>query len=203
MVHSDRDSDNDGDGEVNPLVVPPLENTPSQEEIAAKWFSQDVFMDTDERENLEKDDSEDEMQMDIQVEHPTIQEKTIEDSPTKFKGSRKTSKLPTREPILDDAYNKYMFHDEGLFPKWFVDDEKRHYQPIKPVTKEEIAVMRAKFKEFDAQPAKKVVQTIARKVRENAKSILDHTEISDCSKRKMIEQLYKKAIPKNLRRNMW
>ncbi|CAI9780989.1 unnamed protein product [Fraxinus pennsylvanica] len=83
MVHSDRDSDNDGDGEVNSLVVPPLENASSQEEIVAKWVNQDVFMDADERENLENDDSEDEMQMDIQVEHPTIQEKTIEDSPKK------------------------------------------------------------------------------------------------------------------------
>ncbi|CAI9780993.1 unnamed protein product [Fraxinus pennsylvanica] len=135
-------------------------------------------MDADEREDLD-DDSEDEMQMDMQVEHPTIQEKTIEDSPEKLKGSRKMSKLLTvkvskmdddfeivpapytdssdssddsdeddigskaeilacakmmlskkqREPILDDAYNKYMFHDEGLLPKWFVDEEKRNYQP--------------------------------------------------------------------------
>ncbi|XP_022845539.1 adoMet-dependent rRNA methyltransferase spb1-like [Olea europaea var. sylvestris] len=256
MVHSDRDSDNDGDREVNPLVVPLLENTPSQEEIAAKWFSQDVFMDADEREELENDDSEDEMQMDMPVEHPTIQEKTIEDSPAKLKGSRKTSKLPTvkvskvdddfeivpaphtdssdsssddsdeddigskaeilacakkmltkkqREQILDDAYNKYMFHDEGL-PKWFVDEEKKHYQPIKPVTKEEIAAMRAQFKEIDARPAKKVAQAKARKkraahrqlekVRKKANSISDQTEISDRSKRKMIEQLYQKATPK-------
>ncbi|CAI9772724.1 unnamed protein product [Fraxinus pennsylvanica] len=203
MVHSDRDSDNDGDREVNPLVVPLLENAPSQEEIATKWFSQDVFLDADEREDLENDDSEDEMHMDMPVEHPTIQEKTIEDSPEKLKGSRKTSKLPTvkvskadddfeivpaphtdssdssddsdeddigskaeilacakkmltkkqREQILDDAYNKYMFHDEGL-PKQL------------------------------------------EKVRKKANSISDQTEISDRSKSKMIEQLYKKATPK-------
>lgn len=255
MVHSDRDSDNDRDRELNPLVVPLLENAPSQEEIAAKWFSQDVFMDADEREDLENDESEDEMQMDMPIEHPTIQEKTIEDSPEKLKGSRKTSKLPTvkvskvdddfeivpaphtdssdssddsddddigskaeilacakkmltkkqREQILDDAYNKYMFHDEGL-PKWFVDEEKRHYQPIKPVTKEEVAAMRAQFKEIDARPAKKVAQAKARKkraahrqlekVRKKANSISDQTEISDRSKSKMIEQLYKKATPK-------
>ncbi|KAL2489939.1 putative rRNA methyltransferase [Forsythia ovata] len=52
MVHSDLDSDNDeGDREVNPFVVPLLENAPSHEEIAAKWFSQDVFMDADVRED--------------------------------------------------------------------------------------------------------------------------------------------------------
>ncbi|KAL2537564.1 FtsJ-like methyltransferase family protein [Forsythia ovata] len=255
IVHSDRDSDNDGDREVNPLVV--LENAPSQEEIAAKWFSQDVFMDGDEREDLENDDSEDEMQMDVPVKHPTIQEKRIEDTPEKLVGTKKTSKLPTekafkvvddfeivpaphtdssdssssddsdeddigskaeilacakkmltkkqREQILDDAYDKYMFHDEGL-PKWFVDEEKRHYQPIKPVTKEEIAAMRAQFKEIDARPAKKVAQAKARKkraayrqlekVRKKANTISDQAEISDRSKSKMIEQLYKKATPK-------
>ncbi|CAI9781934.1 unnamed protein product [Fraxinus pennsylvanica] len=94
MVHSDQDSDNDGDREVNPLVVPLIENAPSQEEIAAKWFSQDVFMDSDEREDLENDDSEDEMQMDLPVKHPEIQEKKIEDSPKKYMDSR-TSKLST------------------------------------------------------------------------------------------------------------
>ncbi|CAI9775095.1 unnamed protein product [Fraxinus pennsylvanica] len=60
-VHSGQDSDNDGDREVNPLVVPLIENAPSQEEIAPKWLSQNVFMDADEREDLENDDSEDEM----------------------------------------------------------------------------------------------------------------------------------------------
>ncbi|PIN12189.1 27S pre-rRNA (guanosine(2922)-2'-O)-methyltransferase [Handroanthus impetiginosus] len=110
-----------------------------------------------------------------------------------------------REQMLDDAYNKYMFHDEGL-PKWFLDEEKRHRQPIKPVTKEEIAAMRAQFKEIDARPAKKVAEAKARKkrvalrklekVRKKANSISDQADISDRSKTKMIEQLYKKATPK-------
>ncbi|CAA2974821.1 Putative rRNA methyltransferase [Olea europaea subsp. europaea] len=212
-------------------------------------------MDANERVDLENDDSEYEMQMDLPVKHPEIQEKRIEDSPKKKYTDSKTSKLPTviaaevdddfeivpapqsdssgsssddldeddidskaeilacakktltkkqREQILDDAYNKYMFHDEGL-PKWFLDEEKRHYQPIKPVTKEEIAAMRAQFKEIDAWPAK-VAQAKARKtraahrqlenVRKKANSISDQTEISDRLKRKMIEQLYKKATPK-------
>ncbi|KAL2522477.1 FtsJ-like methyltransferase family protein [Forsythia ovata] len=80
MLHSDQDLDNDeGDRELNPLVVPLLENALSQKEIAAKWFSQDFFMDADEREDL--GDGKDEMQVDVSVDHHTIQEKTIEDSP--------------------------------------------------------------------------------------------------------------------------
>ncbi|XP_049379887.1 uncharacterized protein LOC125844616 [Solanum stenotomum] len=107
-----------------------------------------------------------------------------------------------RDEMIDDAYNRYMFHDEGL-PKWFIDEEKRNFQPVKPVTKEEIAAMRAQFKAIDARPAKKVAEAKARKkraahrklekFRKKANTISDQTEISEGSKRKMIEQLYRKA----------
>ncbi|XP_061359607.1 uncharacterized protein LOC133303671 isoform X2 [Gastrolobium bilobum] len=119
--------------------------------------------------------------------------------------AKKMMRKKQREHILDDAYNKYMFDDEGL-PKWFLDEEKRHRQPIKPVTKEEIDAMKAQFKEIDARPAKKVAEAKARKkrvamrklekVRRKANAISDQTEISDRSKSKQIEQLYRKAVPK-------
>ncbi|XP_022763246.1 adoMet-dependent rRNA methyltransferase spb1-like isoform X3 [Durio zibethinus] len=119
--------------------------------------------------------------------------------------AKKMLRKKQREQILDDAYNKYMFDDEGL-PQWFLEEERRHRQPIKPVTKEEIAAMRAQFKEINARPAKKVAEAKARKkrvamkklekVRQKANSISDQTDISDRSKRKQIEQLYKKAMPK-------
>ncbi|KAI3446129.1 hypothetical protein Pfo_002794 [Paulownia fortunei] len=257
MFHSDQDSDNDGAyHEANPLVVPLEENAPTQEEIAAQWFSQDVFMDADDHEELNKDDSEDEMQVELPVEDPRVAGKKMEGSPEEPSSKKKSnfksaqsSKVEDgfeivpapatdssdtsssedsdedgidtkaeilacakkmlmkkqREQMLDVAYNKYMFHDEGL-PKWFVDEEKRHHQPIKPVTKEEIAAMRAQFKEINARPAKKVAEAKARKkrdalrklekVRKKANSISDQADISDRSKRKMIDQLYKKAAPK-------
>lgn len=110
-----------------------------------------------------------------------------------------------REEMMDDGYNKYMFDDEGL-PKWFMDEEQKHRQPIKPVTKEEVAAMRAQFKAINARPAKKVAEAKARKKRaaqrklekiwKKANSISDHADISDRSKTRMIEQLYKKATPK-------
>lgn len=119
--------------------------------------------------------------------------------------AKKMLRKKQREHILDDAYNKYMFDDEGL-PKWFLDEEKRHRQPIKPVTKEEIAAMKAQFKEINARPAKKVAEAKARKkrvamrklekVRKKANTISEQADISDRSKRKQIEQLYKKAAPK-------
>ncbi|XVF45303.1 hypothetical protein PTKIN_Ptkin02bG0194800 [Pterospermum kingtungense] len=116
--------------------------------------------------------------------------------------AKKMLRKKQREQILDDAYNKYMIDDEGL-PNWFLEEERRHHQSIKPVTKEEIAAMRAQFKEINARPAKKVAEAKARKkqiamkklekVRRKANSISDQTDISDRSKRKQIEQLYKKA----------
>lgn len=119
--------------------------------------------------------------------------------------AKKMLRKKEREQMLDDAYNKYMFHDEGL-PKWFLEEEKRHRQPIKPITKEEVAAMKAQFKEIDARPAKKVAEAKARKkriamkklekVRKKANMISDQTDISDRSKMKQIEQLYKKATPK-------
>ncbi|GLT71862.1 hypothetical protein SLA2020_438490 [Shorea laevis] len=66
--------------------------------------------------------------------------------------------------------------------------------------------MRAQFKEINARPAKKVAEAKARKkraamrklekVRKKANSISEQADISDRSKGKLIEQLYKKATPK-------
>lgn len=119
--------------------------------------------------------------------------------------AKKMLRKKQREQILDDAYNKYMFDDEGL-PKWFAEEEKKHSQPMKPVTREEIAAMKSQFREIDARPAKKVAEAKARKkraamkklekARQKANSIADQTDISERSKGKMIDQLYKKAMPK-------
>ncbi|KAJ0985878.1 hypothetical protein J5N97_004234 [Dioscorea zingiberensis] len=112
-----------------------------------------------------------------------------------------------RNQIIDDGYNKYMFDDdEEQLPLWFSQEEKRHCQPMKPVTREEVAAMRAQFREIDARPAKKVAEAKARKkriamkklekARQKATAISDQTDISERSKDKMINQLYKKAVPK-------
>ncbi|GAB2252788.1 hypothetical protein Droror1_Dr00005635 [Drosera rotundifolia] len=119
--------------------------------------------------------------------------------------AKKMLRKKQRDQIIDDGYNKYVFDDLGL-PKWFIEEEKKHRQPVKPVTKEEIAAMKAQFRDINARPAKKVAEAKARKkraamrklekVRKKANSIADQNEIPDRSKRRMIEQLYKKATPK-------
>ncbi|PON94756.1 AdoMet-dependent rRNA methyltransferase, Spb [Trema orientale] len=254
-IQSDYDSDKDpGDQEGNPLVVPLDDGEgPTQEEITNKWFSQDIFAEAVDEGDLEKSDSEDEMQASRREkklplpendkektenravasncpQHQALKkeddfeivpapgtdssgdsssdESEDEDVDTKAEilaCAKKMLRKKQREQMLDDAYNKYMFDDKGL-PNWFLEEERRHHQPIKPVTKEEVAAMRAQFKEIDARPAKKVAEAKARKkrvalkklekVRKKANIISDQADISDRSKRKQIEQLYMKAVPK-------
>ncbi|OIT20081.1 hypothetical protein A4A49_39441 [Nicotiana attenuata] len=246
MAHSAQESDIDmGEDEANPLVIP-LETAPSQEEVIKTWFTQDVFVEPEEQEMLDKYNGDDEMLIDrvgesvpnskTQTNEELVQipaSETVEDfeivpAPSTDSSDsssdesdelgedsdRKAEIVATakkiilkrrREEMMDDGYNKYMFHDEGL-PKWFVDEEQKHRQPIKPVTKEEVAAMRAQFKAINARPAKKVAEAKARKkraaqrklekIRKKANSISDQADISDRSKTRMIEQLYKKATPK-------
>lgn len=251
IAQSKYDSDEDqGDQEANPLMVPLNDGAePTQEEIMNKWFSQDIFAEAAEEGDFEKDETKDEMDIDVPKEKTSIAKKVKENKiaapavvdhlqPQASKASddfeivpapvtdsdsddsevediqvkaellayaKKLMRKKTREQILDDAYNKYMFDDEGL-PKWFLDEEKRHRQPVKPISQEEIAAMRAQFKEIDARPAKKVAEAKARKkrvamrklekVRKKANVISDQPDINERSKRKQIEQLYKKAVPK-------
>ncbi|ERM94685.1 adoMet-dependent rRNA methyltransferase spb1 [Amborella trichopoda] len=120
--------------------------------------------------------------------------------------AKKMLRKKQREQILDDAYNRYTFDDQEGLPVWFLEDEKRHNKPLKPITREEVEAMKAQFREIDARPAKKVAQAKARKkrvamrklesVKRKANSISDQTDISERSKTKMIDKLYKKAAPK-------
>lgn len=263
IVQSDYESDKEQGGqEKNPLLEALDDGEgPTQEEITNNWFSQDIFSEAVEQGDLDKSDSEDEMQVERQEKpslvgkakennaiqnvkkkiendaagsnHHQVQASKAEDDfeivPAPGTDSsddsssdesedmdidkkaeilacaKKMLRKKPREHMLDDAYNKYMFDDEGL-PRWFLDEEKRHRQPIKPVTKEEINAMKAQFKEIDARPVKKLAEAKARKkrvafrklekIRKKANTISDQADISDRSKRKQIEQMYKKAEPK-------
>ncbi|XP_050388256.1 adoMet-dependent rRNA methyltransferase spb1 [Argentina anserina] len=265
-IPSDYDSDRDeADQEKNPLLDALDDGEgATQEEVTNNWFSQAIFAEAVEQGDLEKSDSEDEMQVEKPEDKLPLPEKPLEKtvknveekSENRVAGSnfnheikakkadddfeivpapdtdtdssddsssdelddmdtyrkaeilacaKKMLSKKTREEILDDAYNKYMRDDEGL-PKWFLDEEKKHRRPIRPVTKEEINAMKAQFKEINARPAKKVVEAKARKkrvamrklekIRKKANVISDQADISDRSKSKQIDQLYKKAVPK-------
>ncbi|KAI0504841.1 hypothetical protein KFK09_015794 [Dendrobium nobile] len=222
---SDQDQD---EKEANPLVVPLNEDDqPTQEQIMEQWFSQDVFAHAAEEEDRtllpkgpsppqsQKAKSQEDFEivpeesMDTSDDSSSSDEESEEEEDDDTKAeilayAKKMLRKKQREQILDDAYNKYMFDDVGL-PNWFAEEEKRHSQPMKPVTKEEVAAMKAQFREIDARPAKKVAEAKARKkraamrkmekARKKADAISDQTDISERSKTKMIDHLYKKAMP--------
>ncbi|KAI7726996.1 LOW QUALITY PROTEIN: hypothetical protein M8C21_031881 [Ambrosia artemisiifolia] len=216
-IHMDEDSDNN-DQESNPLMVPLDDREPTAEEVCKKWFSQDTFDDDDGKENS-KLDNEDDMQVDKTPDDQLMIPKkpTAKNKPQKPQSSqpaatedfevvpapetdssddsssddsdddvetkaeilacaKKMLRKKQREQMLDDAYNKYMFHDDEGLPKWFIDEEKKHMQPIKPITKEE--------------------------VRKKANTIADQEDINDRSKMKMINTLYKKAIPQRPKKEL-
>ncbi|KAG2617456.1 pre-rRNA 2'-O-ribose RNA methyltransferase-like [Panicum virgatum] len=230
-VEMDQDFDEDQDPETNPLILSLDEHKPTKEQIVQQWYSQDVFTEAGTG-VTEQSDSEDEMEIlqrnmkkilqqdDFEI-VPAEPVRNEEDSSSSSDESEddlddyrkaevlayanKMLRKKQREQILDDAYNKYMFDDEGL-PNWFIEDEKRHRQPMKPVTREEVAAMRAQFKEIDARPSKKVAEAKARKkrvamkkldkARQKADAVADQNDINERSKRKMIDQIYRKAMPK-------
>jgi AdoMet-dependent rRNA methyltransferase SPB1 len=77
-----------------------------------------------------------------------------------------------RNEILDSTYNRFTtYDDEKVLPSWFVEDERKNFKPILPVTKELVAAERLLLKEYDARPSKKVTEAKARKKRRLAKAM--------------------------------
>ncbi|XP_078438883.1 ftsJ-like methyltransferase family protein [Wolffia australiana] len=242
LMHSDVESDGGKvNADPNPLLVPlHVDEQPTRDELTERWFSQDVFSEAgqDAAFSSESDGEEDprlsaptsnppnstDRRMDFEIvpaepvqgssSSSSDESETDLDEDEKAETlacAKKMLRKKTRDQIIDDGYNKYIFDDEGL-PVWFLEEERRHRQPMKPVTKEEVAAMRAQFKEIDARPAKKVAEAKARKkrvamkkldkARQKANSISDMADVSDRSKRKMIESVYRKATPKREKKEL-
>ncbi|CAM6107003.1 unnamed protein product [Calypogeia fissa] len=105
--------------------------------------------------------------------------------------AKKMPRKKSRESILDNAYNRCTFDDDNL-PRWFAEDEKKHSQPMKPVTKDDIEAMKAQFRAINARPVRKVAEAKARKKRRAVKKL------------EQMERLYVKAsaAPKKVKREI-
>eukprot|EP00038_Savillea_parva_P007147 m.168094 g.168094 ORF g.168094 m.168094 type:complete len:854 (+) comp12916_c0_seq1:163-2724(+) len=107
-----------------------------------------------------------------------------------------------KREILDGAYNRYAFNDPAL-PDWFGDEEVAHKKKNIPMTKEMAADIKAREREINARPIKKVLEAKARKKRRigreleklksKATAITESEELTDREKTQQIQALYKKA----------
>jgi AdoMet-dependent rRNA methyltransferase SPB1 len=57
------------------------------------------------------------------------------------------------------------YGDNDGLPKWFTEEEKQHCRASLPVTKELVERYKAKMREIDQRPTKKVAEAKARKKR--------------------------------------
>jgi len=67
--------------------------------------------------------------------------------------------------LIDAAYNRWSFDRDDTLPVWFTEDEEKHNKPMLPITKELMAEFKAKMKEINARPIRKVAEAKARKAR--------------------------------------
>ncbi|GFQ74930.1 pre-rRNA 2'-O-ribose RNA methyltransferase FTSJ3, partial [Trichonephila clavata] len=120
-------------------------------------------------------------------------------------GSLLVQSKKMKRDIIENAYNRYASNDEKL-PAWFVDDERKHYRKILPVTAEMAAEYKQRMREINARPVKKVVEAKARKKRranrqmekakKRAEKVTEHPDMSVQEKAHQLKEIYKKALPK-------
>jgi AdoMet-dependent rRNA methyltransferase SPB1 len=115
-----------------------------------------------------------------------------------------------RTEILDSTYNRFATHeDKSTLPDWFVEDEARHYKPnnLHLITKEMVADEKKFLKDYNERPSKKVQEAKHRKKKRLAKAmnkiknkatvIAEQQEMTEGSKMKQIQRLYKKEKAKH------
>jgi len=109
-------------------------------------------------------------------------------------GSLLVESKKSRMDIIDAAYNRWTFEaDEGL-PDWFTEEEEKHNKPELPISKDLMDQFRAKLREINARPIRKVAEAKARKkrrlqkrlekLRSTAMSLADTPEMSEQAKAK-------------------
>lgn len=65
--------------------------------------------------------------------------------------------------LIDEGFNKYAFKDRDGLPEWFLDDEKKHDKPHRPITAAAAAAIKEKIRALNARPIKKVREAKDRK----------------------------------------
>merc|ERR1719468_450478 len=73
-------------------------------------------------------------------------------------GSLLIESKKSRMELIDAGYNRYTFDQQLDLPDWFVENENKHNKPELPISKELMDQFRAKMREINARPIRKVAQ---------------------------------------------
>ncbi|XP_010895849.2 pre-rRNA 2'-O-ribose RNA methyltransferase FTSJ3 [Esox lucius] len=114
-----------------------------------------------------------------------------------------TSKKRARD-LLDGSFHRFASsEDQCEVPEWFIEDEMKHRMKPIPVTKEMVEEYKAKWKEINARPIKRVAEAKARKkkrmlkkmesAKKKAESVVNTVDISEKEKMAQLKSIYKKA----------
>jgi AdoMet-dependent rRNA methyltransferase SPB1 len=112
----------------------------------------------------------------------------------------------TKSDLMDETWNKYAFKDRDGLPDWFLDDEKKHDKPHRPITAAGAAAIKAKLRALNARPIKKVREAKDRKkfhaaqrlekLRKKSALLNEEEGISEKEKASNIAKLMSKAAKK-------
>eukprot|EP00930_Biecheleria_cincta_P069542 TRINITY_DN57272_c0_g1_i1.p1 TRINITY_DN57272_c0_g1~~TRINITY_DN57272_c0_g1_i1.p1 ORF type:complete len:1057 (-),score=311.24 TRINITY_DN57272_c0_g1_i1:88-3213(-) len=86
-------------------------------------------------------------------------------------GSLLVESKKSRMELLDAAYNRWTFEPNEALPQWFTEEEEKFNKPELPISKELMDQFRAKLREINARPIRKVAEARARKKRRLGKKL--------------------------------
>ena len=112
----------------------------------------------------------------------------------------------TKTHLVNDGFNRYSLNAKDGLPSWFLDDERQHYKPNIPVTKEAVAALRARQRALDARPIKKIAEAKGRKklratqrlekAMKKAEGVNETSDMTEREKAQQIERLMRKGTAK-------
>ncbi|KAG8219893.1 FtsJ-domain-containing protein [Butyriboletus roseoflavus] len=118
----------------------------------------------------------------------------------------------TKTSLVDDGFNRYSLNAKDGLPSWFLDDEAKYYKPNIPVTKEAVAILRARQRAVDSRPIKKIAEAKGRKklraaqrlekAMKKAEGVNTTADMSEREKAQQIEKLMRKGTAKGKKKEV-
>merc|ERR1712194_889693 len=125
-------------------------------------------------------------------------------------GSLLVDSKKSRMDIIDAAYNRYTFDGDEALPDWFTEDENKCNKPELPITKELMDQFRAKLREINAKPIRKVAEAKARKkrrlqmrmekLRKSAMAMAETPDMSEGMKARMMRKAVSREMSRDQRK---